>query len=182
MPILKTTRALAVGFMLAGCVSQPLETPQPDRTALATAEVAKYDDLRLCNTEYSAATELGGMGPNRPEYHGKWIFHKATEQEIASRHLNCYKVRSTIAAAAPELSTRQKQARVSAVCNAYTQRSQFADPSVIVNMCQRGYQATPSKCSSDQIKFNSEVQKLTGAARAEYIEIGNAFRAGCNLK
>ncbi len=63
-----------------------------------------------------------------------------------------------------------------------TQRSQFADPSVIVNMCQRGYQATPSKCSSDQIKFNSEVQKLTGAARAEYIEIGNAFRAGCNLK
>lgn len=182
MPILKTTLALAVGFMLAGCVSQPLETPLPDRTALAAAEVAKYDDLRLCKTEYSASTELASMGPNRPEYHSKWIFHKATEQEIASRHLNCYKLRSAIAAAAPELSTRQKQARVSAVCNAYAQRSQFADPPVIIKMCQRGYQATPSKCSSAQIKYNSEAQKFTGAARAEYIEIGNAFRAGCKLK
>lgn len=31
-------------------------------------------------------------------------------------------------------------------------------------------------------KFTEQSQQLTGAARAEYLEIGRAFRVGCNLR
>lgn len=31
-------------------------------------------------------------------------------------------------------------------------------------------------------KFTEQSQQLTGTARAEYLEIGRAFRVGCNLK
>lgn len=41
-------------------------------------------------------------------------------------------------------------------------------------------QSSLAKRTSDLSKFNDEAQKLTGATRAEYIEISNGFRMGCN--
>lgn len=50
-----------------------------------------------------------------------------------------------------------------------------------ITCTSQGSQATPAKCSTDKARFNSEANTLKGEARAEYIEIGNAFRVGCNL-
>ncbi|MGT6543634.1 hypothetical protein ACRW1C_24320 [Escherichia coli] len=79
------------------------------------------------------------------------------------------------------MTARQKQARATAVCEGYAQRTQFANPSVAYSMCLKGAQSTPEKCTRDNTHFSSEATKLTGASRAEYTEIGNAFRIGCNL-
>lgn len=151
-------------------------------TRKAAAEVAKFDDLRLCNAERSAGIELCSMGPNRPGYHDKWISHEAMKREISSRHLNCVKLSSAIVAPErnPEFNPIQKQVRASAVCRIAAQRSLFVAPDAVEAMCLRDAGASPAKCTNDLRKFNDEAQKLTGAARAEYIELSNGFRMGCN--
>ncbi|WP_370621709.1 hypothetical protein NMD10_27710 (plasmid) [Citrobacter portucalensis] len=173
--------ALAAGLLLAGCVQTAPQIPQPDKAAIEAAEIAKYSDVQLCQAADALQPSLNVNPASHPEYNENLRRSKALDAATRARNLNCYKLKNATVKPTQPLTARQKQARASATCAGYAQRAQFADPSVLQAMCMKGSQATPAKCSTDKARFNSEASTLKGAARAEYIEIGNAFRVGCNL-
>ena len=176
--------ALAAG-LLAGCAAPQPIVPQPSKAELAAADAKRLADLPLCNAEHDLSNQLGAMRADATGYNDPWVRREAMKQEIRARGLNCYKIRSDNAAPAKPakpLSPRQKQARASAVCNATAQRTRFADPGAAYEMCVRRYKASAAKCEANQASFNTQAQGLSGAARAEYIELASSFRAGCNLK
>ena len=80
------------------------------------------------------------------------------------------------------MTARPKQAHATAVCEGLRQRTQFANPSVAYSMCLKGAQSR-QKNAPATIRTSSAVKPLSSRAqsRAEYTEIGNAFRGGCNL-
>ncbi|HFV9214643.1 TPA: hypothetical protein ACIAHZ_004017 [Enterobacter roggenkampii] len=168
---------MAVGILLSGCATAPsayvAQPKEPDLT--------KYSAAQLCSESDAIQPSLSVNPSSHPEYNDNLRRSKALDKEISARGLNCYKLKEASAGTVALLSPGQAQARVSAVCSSKAQRAQFADSSVLLDMCKRGYLATSAKCSADTARFTSEAQKLTGAARAEYVEIGNAFRTGCNL-
>lgn len=173
--------ALATSLTLAGCTAPTPKTPQSDKAAVEAAEIAGYSDVQLCQASEALQPSLNVNPSSHPEYNDNLRRSKALEAAERSRNLNCYKLENATVKPTQPLTVRQKQARASAACAGYALRAQFADPSVLQAMCMKGSQATPAKCSTDKAHFNREANTLKGAARAEYIEIGNAFRVGCNL-
>lgn len=183
--ISKIILALTAGFALSGCVSHTPKTSRPDPAAIEAAKLAQYTDSQLCQAEDDIEPLLNVNPSSHPEFNENYRRAQAITKVIASRNLSCYRLKvekAEQATPARLLSPRQKQARASAVCQAYAQRTRFADPSVIFQMCGKGFQSTSAKCKRDLASFDRESQKLRGAARAEYVEIGSAFRAGCTLK
>lgn len=183
--ISKIILALTAGFALSGCVSHTPKTSQPDQATIEAAQLVLYTDSQLCQAEDDIEPLLNVNPSSHPEFNENYRRAQAIKKVIASRNLSCYHLKAEKAEQAlpaRPLSPRQKQARASAVCQAYAQRTRFADPSVAFQMCGKGFQSTPAKCKKDLASFDLESQKLRGAARAEYVEIGSAFRAGCNLK
>ncbi|ECX5877038.1 hypothetical protein H0K60_004499 [Salmonella enterica] len=173
--------ALAAGLLLNGCVQTAPLSPQPDKTAIEAAEIAKYSDVQLCQAADVLQPSLNVNPASHPEYNENLRRSKALDAAARARNLNCYKLKNATVKPTQQLTARQKQARASATCAGHAQRAQFADPTVLQAMCIKGFLATPAKCSTDKGHFNSEANKLKGAARVEYIEIGNAFHVGCNL-
>lgn len=78
----------------------------------------------------------------------------------------------------------QMQMRVSATCNSYASASQIADPNVVYEMCLNGakesMQGRNSVCERKIRQFREQADTLDGMGRAEYIEIAQAYRMGCN--
>ena len=173
--------ALAAGLLLAGCVQTAPPVPQPDKAAIEAAEVAKYSDMQLCQAADALQPGLNVNPASHPEYNDNLRRAKALDAAARARNLNCYKLKNATVKPNQPLTASQKQARASATCAGYARRAQFAVPSVLQAMCMKGAQGTPAKCVTDKARLNIEADKLKGAARAEYIEIGNAFRVGCNL-
>lgn len=167
----------AVVLVLAGCASQPLATS----AASPVADVAQFDNLRLCKASADMMPLMAVNPSSHPEYRDNWLKNQALDKEIARRKLNCSRVRAASVAPVP-ISPRQKQIRLSAVCNDMAAHSQFANPAVVVQMCQQAARYTPARCKQDLAGFTRESRTLTGIMRAEYIEIQNAVRAGCNLR
>lgn len=183
--ISKIILALTAGFTLSGCVSHTKKNSQPDPAAIEAAKLAQYTDSQLCQAEDNIEPLLNLNPSSHPEFNENYRRAQAIKKVIASRNLSCYHLKmekAEQATPARPLSPRQKQARASAVCQAYTQRTRFADPTVTFQMCGKGFQSTSAKCKEDLASFERESQKLRGAARAEYVEISSAFRAGCTLK
>lgn len=180
---IKIAIALMAGLMLAGCVSDAPAPEERDKSEIIEAEeIAQYSNLQLCREADSLQQSLNVNPASHPEYNRNWHRSKALQRAIATRKVNCYKLKSEKDKLTHPLSPRQKLARVSFVCHYYAQNSQFADPNVLLAMCAQGYQSTPEKCTRDAVIFDKESQKLTGVARAEFIEIGVAFSMGCNQK
>ncbi|AXY34746.1 hypothetical protein [Yersinia pseudotuberculosis] len=176
----------AVAVTLAGCSGHYVSSAE--KTAVDQMKTITGDD-ELCQalaTVNSAPAKSGGVATMQREDFDVYYAQKTyLKQRIAARDLDCSKPKTKntqTVAPVEELNPRQEQARVSATCSAIAQRSQFADPNVAYEMCGRGYKATSKKCSHDIAGFTEQSQQLTGAARAEYLEIGSAFRVGCNLK
>ncbi|MEY1579898.1 MULTISPECIES: hypothetical protein [Morganellaceae] len=177
---------IIIGFTLLGCVKKQsrIVKPSPDKALIEAMEIAKYNDLQLCKiTDSFYITKLNVNPSSHPEYNDNLRHFKILQSVISARGLNCYKIKDEAKAkqSAP-LNTREKEMRVSSVCQIHARRSQFADPNVLLEMCVMGYRSTQEKCTSNITKFNNEAQKMAGNTRAEYIEIGSAFRMGCNLK
>lgn len=170
----------ALALVLAGCASQPPAAP----AASPVADVAQFDNLRLCQASADMMPLMAVNPSSHPEYKKNWLKNQALDKEIARRKLNCSRVRAaSVAHAAPvPLSPRQKQIRLSAVCNDTAARSQFANPAAIVEACQQAARHTPARCKQDLASFTRKSRTLTGIVRAEYIEIQNAVRTGCNLR
>ncbi|HGG8833589.1 TPA: hypothetical protein ACJJXA_004603 [Enterobacter kobei] len=169
---------------LAGC-SDHYVSPA-EKTAVDQLKIITGDD-ELCQalaTVNSNTAKSGGTATmQREDFDVYYAQQSYLKERISARGLDCSKPKNTQAVTtAEELSPRRVQASVSAVCDATAQRSKFADPNVVYEMCRRGYKSTLKMCSHDIAGFTEQSQKLTGSARAEYIEIGSAFRIGCNLK
>lgn len=174
----------AMAVTLAGCSGHYVSPAE--KTSVNQLKTITGDD-ELCQalaTVNSAPAKSRGVATmQREDFDVYYAQQTYLKQRIAARSLDCSKPKKTqMVAPAEELSPRQEQARVSATCSAIAQRSKFADPNVVYEMCVRGYKATSKKCSHDIAGFTEQSQQLTGAARAEYLEIGSAFRVGCNLK
>lgn len=173
-----------VAVTLVGCGGHyisPAEKAAVDQLKTITGDEELCQALASVN---SAPAKSGGVATMQREnfdvYYAQQTYLK---QRIAARGLDCNKLKNTQRVApAEELSPHQEQSRVAAACSAIAQRSQFADPNVVYEMCGRGYKATSKKCSHDITGFTEKSQQLSGTARAEYLEIGSAFRLGCNLK
>ena len=177
--VLKTALVFAASILLVGCASNETTVSQLYRPTNGDREIAKFSDLQLCQAADSLQPSLNVNPASHPEYKENLRRSKALQGAIAARNINCYKLKATYVNPKP-LSPRQKRERASIVCSNNAQRSQFADPSVILEMCAKGYQSTSEQCSRDITRFDGEAQKLSGTAKAEYVEIGNAFRIGCN--
>ncbi|MGM1187005.1 MULTISPECIES: hypothetical protein [Serratia] len=83
------------------------------------------------------------------------------------------------------ITSSQMQMRVSATCSAYANASRIANPDVVYEMCLNGardsIQKNSSICEKKKEKFNVQADKLHGMERAEYTEIAQAYRTGCNV-
>lgn len=79
----------------------------------------------------------------------------------------------------------QMQMRVSATCNSYASASRIANPDVVYEMCLNGakesMQGRNAVCERKIKQFNEQADTLNGMGRAEYIEISQAYRRGCNI-
>jgi len=175
---------VAVAVTLAGCSGHyvsPVEKTAVDQFKTITGDDELCQALATVN---SAPEKSGGVATmQREDFDVFYAQQTYLKQRISARGLDCSKPKKMqMVATATKLSPRQEQARASATCSTIAQRSQFADPNVVYEMCGRGYKATSKKCSHDTAEFTEQSQQLTGAARAEYLEIGRAFRVGCNLK
>lgn len=86
----------------------------------------------------------------------------------------------------PALATAANPAllRINATCNAYANMSRIASPDVVYEMCLNGakesMQGRDSVCESKIRQFSEQADTLDGMGRAEYIEIAQAYRMGCN--
>ena len=178
---MKRLLAASLALALAGCATPAPKAPHPDKAAIEAAEIARYSDQQLCQASDAIQPSLNVNPSSHPEYNDNLSRSKALEAAARSRNLSCYKLKAANSKAIKPMTARQKQARATAVCEGYAQRTQFANPSVAYSMCLKGAQSPPEKCTRDNTHFSSEATKLTGASRAEYTEIGNAFRIGCNL-
>jgi|GEM_PF-1321100 len=82
------------------------------------------------------------------------------------------------------ITSSQMQMRVSAVCNSYSSTTRIANPDVIYAMCLNGanesMQGRNSVCENKIKQFSEQADALSGMERAEYIEIAQAYRMGCN--
>lgn len=86
----------------------------------------------------------------------------------------------------PALATAANPAmqRINTTCNAYANMSRIASPDVVYEMCLNGakesMQGQNSVCESKIRQFREQADTLDGMGRAEYIEIAQAYRMGCN--
>ena len=173
----------AVVATLTGCSGH--YAPSAEKTAVDQLKTIN-DNSELClelAKVNSIPAKSGGVATMQREDFDIYYAQKTyLKQRIAARRLDCSKLNnSQKATLVGELSPEQALVRVSTTCNAIAQRSQFADPNVVYAMCNRGYKATAKKCSHDMAQFTEQSMHLTGTTRAEYLEIGGGFRAGCNL-
>ncbi|EBO2473174.1 hypothetical protein NFY21_000313 [Salmonella enterica] len=79
----------------------------------------------------------------------------------------------------------QMQMRATATCDSYASMSRIASPGVVYEVCLNGakesMQGRNSACESKIRQFNKQADTLHGMERAEYIEISQAYRMGCNV-
>ena len=90
----------------------------------------------------------------------------------------------TLAPLAQAKNAQAVDTRVNGVCGAMVDALQMADPNVVFDMCWRGardaYQGSPTTCPKKIKQFEQQAEKLDGMKRGEYVQIGEAYRAGCN--
>lgn len=180
--IISKVLSLTAGLILIGCTNNNPPQTKPDKAVIEAAEMTRYSNLQLCQAADALVPSLNVNPASHPEFNENLRRSKVLQAEISSRNVNCYKLKAENSKPTTPLTSRQKQARASAVCRDNAYRSQFADPSVLLEMCTKGFQSPQKSCTKNTASFNLEAQKLTGVARAEYIEISNAFRMGCNMK
>ncbi|WP_444655421.1 hypothetical protein [Citrobacter portucalensis] len=77
-------------------------------------------------------------------------------------------------------STSQIQMRASAMCGSYADRARIASPDVVYNICLTGFRDSSATCNKKQKQFSEQASNLNGMNRAEYMEIAQAYRIGCN--
>ncbi|MEY1522740.1 hypothetical protein [Providencia huaxiensis] len=176
---------MAIGITLLGCVKNKSEVINKESPSKSneSIEITKYNDLQICQVTDAFFMKKINVNPSSyPTYNDDLRYFKLLKNEISRRNINCYKIKDeAISKQALPLSSRQKAMRASAVCRNYAQRSRFTEPTVLFEMCVMGYKSTKEQCTKNISKFNRENEKLTGGTRAEYTEIGNAFRMGCNM-
>ncbi|HGP0346249.1 TPA: hypothetical protein ACLFK6_004611 [Serratia marcescens] len=89
-----------------------------------------------------------------------------------------------LAPAAYAKNTAMLEMRINATCNAMASGSGPASQNVLFDMCWRGardaYKGKAATCRNKIKQFDTQAQKLSGISRAEYVQIGSAYRAGCN--
>lgn len=81
------------------------------------------------------------------------------------------------------ITSPQMQMRVSATCGSYANLSRIANPDVVYEMCLNGAKDSMhgrSVCERKIRQFSEQAQTLHGMGRAEYNEIAQAYRIGCN--
>lgn len=82
------------------------------------------------------------------------------------------------------ITSSQMQIRISAICNLHANISRVANPDVVYEMCINGardsIQKSNSICEKKKSKFSTQANALHGMERAEYIEIAQAYSAGCD--
>lgn len=174
-----------VGFSLFGCAKHNFKEKKevlPSADAMLTV-ITKYNDLKLCQVTNSFFMEKLNVNPaSHPNYNNDLRYYSLLENEISVRNINCHQIKNNAKPqSVVQLSPQQKRKQVLSICKNYVQIARYANPSVLFEMCIKGHQSTKEKCVSDLTKFNAEEKKLTGIARAEYIEVGTAFRTGCNI-
>ncbi|WP_258090791.1 hypothetical protein [Serratia liquefaciens] len=80
--------------------------------------------------------------------------------------------------------TAMLEMRINGTCNTMASGSGPASPDVLFDMCWRGardaYKGKPATCRNKIKQFDLQAQKLSGIERAEYVQIGSAYRIGCN--
>lgn len=181
----KVLAMVATCFLLFGCAKNHAKAKKeiPSNEDSQRNVITKYNDLELCQVTDSFFMNKLNVNPaSHPNYNNDLRYHALLENEISVRNINCYQIKNKVKPKNVEqLSPQQKRKQALLICQGYVQSTRYANPSVIFEMCIRGYKATKTRCDNDLARFNSEETKLTGAARAEYIEIGVAFRMGCNM-
>ncbi|HCE8954268.1 TPA: hypothetical protein ACJI8J_002001 [Kluyvera georgiana] len=89
------------------------------------------------------------------------------------------------ASQAMAITSSQMQMRISATCDSYANFARIADSDVIYGACITGakdsMQRRNSTCEKKIKKFNEQAETLIGMKRAEYIEVAQAYRTGCNI-
>lgn len=75
----------------------------------------------------------------------------------------------------------QMQMRVSATCDSYANVARIANPDAVYNVCLMGFKDSSATCNKKQKQFSEQTDNLSGMDRAEYIEIAQAYRTGCNV-
>lgn len=85
---------------------------------------------------------------------------------------------------ASAITPSQLHVRVNAICNSHASMSRIANPDVVFEMCLNGagesMRGQNSTCKRKIKQFSEQSDSLHGMGRAEYIEIAQAYRAGCN--
>ncbi|MFW7204155.1 hypothetical protein ACMGF7_24400 [Serratia sp. BNK-17] len=89
-----------------------------------------------------------------------------------------------LAPAAYAKNTAMLEMRINGTCNTMASGNGPASPDVLFDMCWRGardaYKGKPATCHNKIKQFDLKAQKLSGIERAEYVQIGSAYRIGCN--
>lgn len=82
------------------------------------------------------------------------------------------------------LAQSQPSARINAMCNSYANMARIANPDVVYKECLYGARDAKLKngaiCEHKNQQFNAQASSLHGMDRAEFIEVGQAYRVGCN--
>nr|UGK56918.1 hypothetical protein [Escherichia coli] len=162
---MKRLLAASLALALAGCATPAPKAPHPDKAAIEAAEIARYSDQQLCRASDAIQPSLNVNPSSHPEYNDNLSRSKALEAAARSRNLSCYKLKAANSKAIKPMTARQKQARATAVCEGYAQRTQFANPSVAYSMCLKGAQSTPEKNAPATIR-TSAVKPLSSRAQA----------------
>lgn len=66
------------------------------------------------------------------------------------------------------------------MCGSYADRARIASPDVVYNICLTGFRDSSATCNKKQKQFSEQASNLNGMNRAEYMEIAQAYRIGCN--
>lgn len=180
---------VAAVLALAGCASS---TPTPEQQAVNQLKTLTTE-AQLCQAwreTNEMPQQYGGSIATMPReaFDVYYARRQYLNQQTAARGIECDAIKARAKTPPPprkpasEITPQQKQTRAFYVCNSSANMTRFANPEVALEMCRRGYTASAAKCERDIAEFNRQVQTLTGEARAEYGELGNAFRAGCSMK
>lgn len=176
----------AACFILAGCSGNYVSPAERQ----AVDQLKALNNGQLCQAREkvtSAPAQYGGVATMpRDEFDIYYAQSKYLRERMQASGIQCDTAAATKAPKATrapvELTPAQQNKRALYACDSYADGVQVANPSAAFEMCRRGYNATPAKCKRDAAEFTRQAQTLTGVSRAEFIELGGAFRAGCNLK